>query len=102
LNYIHFIIYADTVNKEIMEKILIFSLIIAFCTLSCTNKSINQSDIPVDTINISKSLNKHDIISLSAIASNPEYIKLQSDSNCYLAGQIFVKFFDNKFYISDH
>ena len=90
-----------------MKLALPFSFIIFLSILSCNNRfNNNPGSVPIDTIDLSKSLNKFDLVTLSGIASKIEYIKLQSDSTCYinrLAQPLdkYVKFFDGKLYVSD-
>jgi hypothetical protein len=87
-------------RSVILIYILTFQII-----FGCKNNK-TEIESSIDVFDITSALGKTEPVVLSDIASKVKYIRLQSDSTCFI-GKIRipfnenVKFIDNKFFISD-
>lgn len=82
-------------------KIILSLLLTIGILISCKNNLIQEN-----TIDISGSLDSKSLQLLSSIADKIEYVKLQSDSSCYISRIRFpypkIQFYNNKIFIADN
>ena len=90
------------INSKSLTLFLVLTIPLVF---GCKNNNA-LTDSSTELFDIVTALNKTDTIHLSSIASKIKYVRLQSDSSCFI-GRIKlplsenVKYIDNKFFISD-